>query len=92
VGGIGVFSRRSLTTLLGLGLTPRARHGFGAYFAPCPPLYQTLGWSAIRPAPRHWWSCWGRRAASVMRATRVTVGASIEEAVSWLVSRGCGAG
>jgi len=23
-----------------LGLTPRARHGFGAYFAPCAPLHE----------------------------------------------------
>jgi HCOMODA/2-hydroxy-3-carboxy-muconic semialdehyde decarboxylase len=29
----------TVTTLSTMGLTPRARHGFGSYFAPAPPLW-----------------------------------------------------
>ncbi len=29
----------TVTTLSTMGITPRARHGFGAYFAPAPPLW-----------------------------------------------------
>ena len=40
VGGIVRFQSPQLTALSTLGLTPRARHGFGAYFAPAPPLHE----------------------------------------------------
>jgi HCOMODA/2-hydroxy-3-carboxy-muconic semialdehyde decarboxylase len=82
VGGIVRFQSPSLTALSALGLTPRARHGFGAYFAPCPPLY---------PNPRLVRDAAGAAAlveqlgparGIVMRGNgAVTVGASIEEAV-----------
>src|SRR5882762_1402403 len=35
VSGIVRFPSPNLTALSTLGLTPKARHGFGAYFAPC---------------------------------------------------------
>jgi HCOMODA/2-hydroxy-3-carboxy-muconic semialdehyde decarboxylase len=40
VGGIVRFQSPQLTALSTLGLTPRARHGFGAYFAPAAPLHE----------------------------------------------------
>jgi HCOMODA/2-hydroxy-3-carboxy-muconic semialdehyde decarboxylase len=40
VGGNVRFQSPQLTALSTLGLTPRARHGFGAYFAPAPPLHE----------------------------------------------------
>src|SRR5882724_4931924 len=39
VRGIARFQSPNLTALSTLGLTPRARHGFGAYFAPQAPLH-----------------------------------------------------
>ena len=39
VGAIVRYQAPQLMTLSTLGLTPRARHGFGAYFAPSPPLH-----------------------------------------------------
>jgi len=39
VGGIARAFGPSVLALSALGLTPKARHGFGAYFAPQPPLW-----------------------------------------------------
>jgi HCOMODA/2-hydroxy-3-carboxy-muconic semialdehyde decarboxylase len=76
------FQSPSLTALSTLGLTPKARHGFGAYFAPHTPLYQNPrlvrdGASATALVEQL-----GPARAIVMRGNgAVTVGASIEEAV-----------
>jgi HCOMODA/2-hydroxy-3-carboxy-muconic semialdehyde decarboxylase len=82
VRGIARFQSPQLMALSTLGLTPRARHGFGAYFAPCPPLYPNpllvrdpLGAQALVEQL-------GSARAIVMRGNgAVTVGTSIEEAV-----------
>jgi HCOMODA/2-hydroxy-3-carboxy-muconic semialdehyde decarboxylase len=80
--GIARFQSPNITALSSLARTPRARHGFGAYFAPFPPLH---------PDPRLVRDCTaadtlveelGSARAIVMRGNgAITVGASIEEAV-----------
>jgi HCOMODA/2-hydroxy-3-carboxy-muconic semialdehyde decarboxylase len=82
VGAIARFQSPHITALSTLGLTPRARHGFGAYFAPCPPLFSDP--RLVRD---------GARAASLVRELAgaraivmrgngaVAVGATLEEAV-----------
>jgi HCOMODA/2-hydroxy-3-carboxy-muconic semialdehyde decarboxylase len=39
VGGVVRFQSPKVVSLSSLGRTPRARHGFGSYFAPQPPLW-----------------------------------------------------
>ncbi|MFX8316397.1 class II aldolase/adducin family protein, partial [Acinetobacter baumannii] len=39
VGGIVRFQSPKVVSLSALGRTPSARHGFGSYFAPQPPLW-----------------------------------------------------
>jgi HCOMODA/2-hydroxy-3-carboxy-muconic semialdehyde decarboxylase len=83
VGGIARFQSPSLIALSTLGMTPRARHGFGAYFAPCPPLHEDprLVRDAANAAALV--DRLGSARAIVMRGNgAVTVGASIVEAVA----------
>ena len=80
--GIARFQSPCLTALSTLGLTPRARHGFGAYFAPCPPLH--LDPRLVRDAASAAALAeeLGSARAVVMRGNgALTVGASIEEAI-----------
>lgn len=82
VGAIARFQSPHITALSTLGRTPKARHGFGAYFAPCPPLYEDprlvrdgAGATAIVKGL-------GTARAIVMRGNgAVAVGASLPEAV-----------
>jgi HCOMODA/2-hydroxy-3-carboxy-muconic semialdehyde decarboxylase len=82
VGGIARFQSPSVTALSALGLTPRARHGFGAYFAPCPPLYPNPRLVRDPASAAALVEQLGPARGIVMRGNgAVTVGASIEEAV-----------
>jgi HCOMODA/2-hydroxy-3-carboxy-muconic semialdehyde decarboxylase len=83
VGGIVRFQSPHVMALSALGRTPRALHGLGAYFAPCPPLHPDPRLvrddkSAAALAERM-----GGARAIVMRGNgAITAGASIEEAVA----------
>jgi HCOMODA/2-hydroxy-3-carboxy-muconic semialdehyde decarboxylase len=83
VGGIVRFQSPHVMALSTLGMTPRALHGFGAYFAPSPPLHPDPRLvrddaSAVALTERM-----GGARAIVMRGNgAITVGASLEEAVA----------
>jgi HCOMODA/2-hydroxy-3-carboxy-muconic semialdehyde decarboxylase len=83
VGGVVRFQSPHVMALSALGRTPRALHGFGAYFAPCPPLHPDPRLvrddaSAAALAERM-----GGARAIVMRGNgAVTAGESLEEAVA----------
>ena len=82
VRGIVRFQSPSLTALSTLGLTPRARHGFGAYLAPCAPLYPNPRLVRDPANATALAELLGSARGIVMRGNgAVTVGASIEEAV-----------
>ena len=82
VGGVVRFQSPQLMTLSTLGRTPRARHGFGAYFAPCPPLYANPRLVRDNPSAVALVDQMASARAIVMRGNgAVTVGASIEEAL-----------
>jgi HCOMODA/2-hydroxy-3-carboxy-muconic semialdehyde decarboxylase len=83
VGGVVRFQSPHVVALSALGRTPRALHGFGAYFAPCPPLHSDPRLvrdeaSAAALAERI-----GGARAIVMRGNgAITAGATLEEAVA----------
>jgi HCOMODA/2-hydroxy-3-carboxy-muconic semialdehyde decarboxylase len=82
VAGIVRFQSPQLTALSTLGLTPRARHGFGAYFAPCAPLHDDPRLVRAPAAANRLVGRLGASRAIVMRGNgAITVGGSIEEAV-----------
>jgi HCOMODA/2-hydroxy-3-carboxy-muconic semialdehyde decarboxylase len=82
VRGIARFQSPNLTALSTLGLTPRARHGFGAYFAPQAPLYSDPRLVRDRARAAALVEQLGPARGIVMRGNgAVTVGASLEEAV-----------
>lgn len=63
-------------------ITPRARHGFGAYFAPCPPLWDDPQLLRSDEQAAALAEQLGAARAIVMRGNgAVTAGTSIEEAV-----------
>ena len=83
VHGVVRFQSPQLVTLSALGRTPRARHGFGAYFAPCPPLYANPRLVRDTPSAMALVDQLGSARGIVMRGNgAVTVGASIEEALT----------
>jgi HCOMODA/2-hydroxy-3-carboxy-muconic semialdehyde decarboxylase len=76
------FQSPCVMALSTLALTPRARHGFGAYFAPCPPLHNDPRLVREEARAAALVAQLGSARAIVMRGNgAVTVGASIEEAV-----------
>src|ERR1700722_10372206 len=80
--GVVRFQSPQLTALSTLGRTPRARHGFGAYFAPFPPLHGDPRLVREMAAAVTLVEELGSARAIVMRGNgAVTVGASLEEAV-----------
>ena len=80
--GVVRFQSPQLTALSTLGRTPRARHGFGAYFAPFPPLHRDPRLVREMAAAVSLVEELGSARAIVMRGNgAVTVGASLEEAV-----------
>jgi HCOMODA/2-hydroxy-3-carboxy-muconic semialdehyde decarboxylase len=81
VSGIVRFQSPQLTALSTLGLTPRARHGFGAYFAPGAPLHEDPRLVRDSASAGRLVEELGSARAIVMRGNgAVAVGASIEEA------------
>ena len=80
--GITRFQSPNLTALSTLGLTPRARHGFGAYFAPGAPLHADPRLVRDSVSAGKLVEELGSARAIVMRGNgAVSVGATLEEAV-----------
>ena len=81
VGGICRIQPFSLMALSVLGETPRALHGLGTYFAPCPPLWDGVALLRDDTAARAVAERLGSANAIVMRGNGgVTVGSSLPEA------------
>jgi HCOMODA/2-hydroxy-3-carboxy-muconic semialdehyde decarboxylase len=77
------FQSPQVVALSALGRTPRALHGFGAYFAPKPPLHLNPRLVRDEASASTVAELLGSRRAVVMRGNgAITVGASIEEAVA----------
>lgn len=71
-----------LMSLGTVGLTPRARHGFGSYFFPAPPLWNDPQLLRDDEEARRFAAALGPHRAIVMRGNgAVVVGGSLEEAV-----------
>jgi HCOMODA/2-hydroxy-3-carboxy-muconic semialdehyde decarboxylase len=83
VGGVVRFQSPHVMALSALGRTPRALHGFGAYFAPCPPLHSDPRLVRDDASAAVLTERLGAARAIVMRGNgAITVGASLEEAVA----------
>ena len=77
------FQSPHVMALSALGRTPRALHGFGAYFAPCPPLHSDPRLVRDDRSAAALVERMGGARAIVMRGNgAITAGASIEEAVA----------
>jgi HCOMODA/2-hydroxy-3-carboxy-muconic semialdehyde decarboxylase len=82
VGGIARFQSPHIMALSALRLTPRALHGFGAYFAPYPPLYDDPRLMRNADAATALVDTLGSSRAVIMRGNgAIAVGTSIEEAI-----------
>jgi HCOMODA/2-hydroxy-3-carboxy-muconic semialdehyde decarboxylase len=83
VGGVVRFQSPHVMALSALGRTPRALHGFGAYFAPCPPLHPDPRLVRDEASAAALAERMGGARALVMRGNgAVTAGESLEEAVA----------
>jgi HCOMODA/2-hydroxy-3-carboxy-muconic semialdehyde decarboxylase len=83
VGGVVRFQSPHIMALSVLGRTPRALHGFGAYFAPCPPLHSDPRLVRDEPSAAAVAKRMGGARAVVMRGNgAITAGATLEEAVA----------
>jgi HCOMODA/2-hydroxy-3-carboxy-muconic semialdehyde decarboxylase len=83
VGGVVRFQSPHVMALSALGRTPRALHGFGAYFAPCPPLHPDPRLVRDETSAAALAERMGGARALVMRGNgAVTAGESLEEAVA----------
>ena len=83
VGGVVRFQSPHVMTLSALGRTPRALHGFGSYFAPCPPLHSDPRLVRDEATAATLVERMGGARAIVMRGNgAITAGASLEEAVA----------
>ncbi len=83
VGGVVRFQSPHVMALSALGRTPRALHGFGAYFAPSPPLHGDPRLVRDDASASALTERMGAGRAIVMRGNgAITAGASIEEAVA----------
>jgi HCOMODA/2-hydroxy-3-carboxy-muconic semialdehyde decarboxylase len=83
VGAIARFQSPQVMALSALGRTPRALHGFGAYFAPKPPLHLDPRLVRDEASAASLSERLGESRAVVMRGNgAITVGASLEEAVA----------
>jgi HCOMODA/2-hydroxy-3-carboxy-muconic semialdehyde decarboxylase len=82
VNGVVRFQSPNLTALSAVGRTPRALHGFGAYFAPQPPLYPNPRLVRDSDSAAALVQLLKNGRGIVMRGNgAVTVGQSFEEAV-----------
>ena len=83
VGGVVRFQSPHVVALSALGRTPRALHGFGAYFAPCPPLHSDPRLVRDEASAAALAERMGGARAIVMRGNgAITAGATLEEAVA----------
>jgi HCOMODA/2-hydroxy-3-carboxy-muconic semialdehyde decarboxylase len=83
VGGIARFQSPHVMALSALGRTPRALHGFGAYFAPSPPLHSDPRLIRDEAKAEALTELLGSARAIVMRGNgAVTVGVTLAEAVA----------
>ena len=83
VGGVVRFQSPHVMALSALGRTPRALHGFGAYFAPCPPLHPDPRLVRDEASAAALAERMGGARALVMRGNgAVTAGESLEEAAA----------
>jgi HCOMODA/2-hydroxy-3-carboxy-muconic semialdehyde decarboxylase len=83
VGGVVRFQSPHVVALSALGRTPRALHGFGAYFAPCPPLHPDPRLVRDEASAAALAERMGGARAIVMRGNgAITAGATLEEAVA----------
>lgn len=83
-GGICRIMPPSVMALSALGMTPRALHGPGSYFAPKPPLWPHVQLVREDERARAAAAMLGTGAAIVLRGNgAVTVGGSIEEALAY---------
>jgi len=82
VNGICRTFLRDVMTLSTMRLTPRARHGFGSYFAPCPPLWDDPRLMRNDDAAARFAEQLGDARAIVMRGNGVVLtGATVEESI-----------
>ena len=82
VGGVARTFPPNVLALSALAATPNARHGFGAYFAPQPPLWDDPTLLRTDEAAAALAERLGDARAIVMRGNgAITVGANLEEAV-----------
>ncbi|MDX3809145.1 class II aldolase/adducin family protein [Bosea thiooxidans] len=82
IGGIVRSMPQRVMTLGTARITPQARHGFGSYFAPCPPLWDDPQLLRNDEQAAALAEQMGAARAIVMRGNgAVTAGASLEEAV-----------
>ena len=81
VGGVVRFQSPKVVSLSSLGRTPRARHGFGSYFAPQPPLWNDPRLVRDDARAAGVVSTLGQARAIVLRGNgALTVGTTLEEA------------
>lgn len=84
VGGVCRFQSPAVIALSAMDETPRALHGLGTYFAPCPPLWSDVQLvrddeRAVKVA-----ATMGNKAAIVLRGNgAVTAGSSVAEAAAF---------
>jgi HCOMODA/2-hydroxy-3-carboxy-muconic semialdehyde decarboxylase len=84
VGGVCRIMPPAIMSLSTLGITPAARHGLGAYFAPNPPLWDNPRLLRDDFAARSLAAALGEARAIVMRGNgAITVGRGLEEAVAF---------
>jgi HCOMODA/2-hydroxy-3-carboxy-muconic semialdehyde decarboxylase len=84
VGGICRIMPPAIMSLSTMGITPAARHGLGAYFAPAPPLWNDPRLLRDTVAASGLAEALGSAPAIVMRANgAITVGRNIEEAAAF---------
>ncbi len=82
VNGICRTFLRDVMTLSTMRLTPRARHGFGSYFAPAPPLWDDATLLRSDEAAARLAETLGDARAIVMRGNgAIMTGASVEESI-----------
>ncbi len=83
VGGVVRVQPPAVTALSALGMTPRALHGLGTYFAPCPPLWPGVALVRDDERARQVAAMMGENAAIVLSGNGcVVAGDTLEEAAA----------
>lgn len=92
VGGVARFMSPKMMALAALGRSPKARHGFGAYFAPEPPLWDDPQLVRDDEKGRGVFAAMGDARVVLMRGNgAVTAGDTLEEAIvlAWYLEDAC---